>query len=81
MRRNGTGLTFLALALILAVSGPCPALAYDPETIFAAGTWIAGVLVGGGTDIKLQEFEPSDLSFVNLLPRVSLLPWEPFGRG
>jgi len=71
----------VALGLLLAAPGPSPALAYDPDATFAAGTWIAGVLVGGGTDLKFQEFEPSDVSFVNLLPRVSLLPWEPFGRG
>jgi integrase len=80
MRPNRTALTLVALAVLLATAAASPALAYDPDATFAAGTWIAGALVGGGTDLQLKGFEPSDVSFVNLLPRVSLLPCQPFGR-
>src|SRR5262245_56234967 len=75
-----TGGLALAFSLGQAI-GAGPAPAYDPDATFAAGTWIAGVQVGGGKDLQLQEFEASDVSFVNLLPRISLLPWSPFGRG
>jgi lipid A 3-O-deacylase len=67
--------TLLASCLAM----PAVARAYDADETFARGTWIAGVLLGGGKDFQLQAFEPSGVSFVNLLPRVSILPWAPFG--
>src|SRR5262245_52881496 len=77
---RATGALALAFSLGPAL-GVGPAHAYDADATFAAGTWIAGVQVGGGKDLQLQEFEASDVSFVNLLPRVSRLPWSPFGSG
>jgi opacity protein-like surface antigen len=69
----------IAMLLVLGLAMPAVAPAYDADETFARGTWIAGVLLGGGTDFQLQAFVPSGVSFVNLLPRMSILPWAPFG--
>jgi hypothetical protein len=39
-------------------------------TPFAQGSWVAGVLLGGDASFKLQAFEPTGVSVVNLLPGV-----------
>jgi len=71
--------SIVALLVLGGVLAPAAAWAYDADESFAQGTWIAGVLLGGGRDFPLKNSDPTDVSFVNLLPRISILPWAPFG--
>jgi lipid A 3-O-deacylase len=73
------GRTAVWLALLCASLSPATAAAYDPDVTFARGTLITGLQVGGGKDFGLTSSEPSDVSFVNVLPRVSYLFFDPFG--
>ena len=69
--------------MVLAVLGLVrPAAAYDPETAFAKGMTIFGLQAGGGVHNNIEEHVTvSDISFVNLTPRVSHLFFPPFGSG
>jgi lipid A 3-O-deacylase len=59
-----------------------PASAFDPEATFAKGTTIFGLQVGGGAANNVEEHRTvSDISFLNLTPRVSYLFFAPFGSG
>jgi opacity protein-like surface antigen len=60
---------------------PAPGLAFDPVDRFAKGTKIVGVQFGGGAQADFPKHAPSDVSLVNLTPRLSYVPWEPFGSG
>jgi Lipid A 3-O-deacylase (PagL) len=69
----------VALAVLAVV---CPACAFDPEAAFARGTTIFGVQVGGGAANNIEDHRTiSDISFVNVSPRVSYLLFSPFGSG
>jgi hypothetical protein len=69
----------VALA-VLAVVRPAPAS--DPEAAFARGTMIFGLQVGGGAASNIEDHRTiSDISFVNVSPRVSYLLFSPFGSG
>ena len=69
----------VALA-VLAVVRLAPA--FDPEAMFARGTMIFGLQVGGGAANNLEDHRTiSDISFVNVRPRVSYLFFSPFGSG
>ena len=69
----------VALA-VLAVVRLAPA--FDPEAAFARGTMIFGLQVGGGAANNLEDHRTiSDISFVNVSPRVSYLFFSPFGSG
>jgi opacity protein-like surface antigen len=58
------------------------AAAYDPEAAFAKGTTIFGLQVGGGVHNNIEEQRTvSDISFINVNPRVSHLFFSPFGSG
>lgn len=83
---NGVRLTrstAMRVALILAgLSGTlsAPASALDTEHQFARGTTIVGLGVNGGVQANIQrETEISGITFVGLEPRLSYLPFEPFG--
>ena len=73
----------MAAAVTLAVLAVvCPAPAFDPEAAFARGTTIFGLQVGGGTANDIEDHRTlSDISFVNVSPRVSYLWFSPFGSG
>ncbi len=77
--RQRLGAVVTALAVLAFVQ---PALGFDPEATFARGTTILGLQVGGGAanDIESHHYV-SDISFVNVTPRVSYLFFSPFGRG
>jgi lipid A 3-O-deacylase len=80
IRLPASGRWLGGIALVLFTTGiPVSAGAYDADATFAKGTVIAGVQIGGGRDVQLQSFEPTDVSFISLLPRLSILPSEPFG--
>jgi len=73
----------MAAAVTLAVLAVvCPAPAFDPEAAFARGTMIFGLQVGGGAANNIEDHRTiSDISFVNVSPRVSYLFFSPFGSG
>jgi lipid A 3-O-deacylase len=69
----------VALAVLAVV---CPAPAFDAEAAFARGTMIFGLQVGGGAANNIEDHRTlSDISFVNVSPRVSYLLLSPFGSG
>ena len=78
-RRGGA----LAAAVMLAVLAlVCPAEAFDAEATFARGTTIVGLQVGGGVANSIEGHRTlSDISFLTATPRVSYLPFSPFGSG
>jgi len=68
-----------ALATLALVA---PAAAFDPEATFAKGTTIVGLQVGGGAVNNVEDHRVvSDISFMNVSPRLSYLPFAPFGSG
>jgi Lipid A 3-O-deacylase (PagL) len=78
-RRRGVVAAAVALAVLAVV---CPAPAFDPEAAFARGTTIFGLQVGGGAANNVEgQRTVSDISFVNVSPRVSYLFFSPFGSG
>ena len=78
-RRRGWSVA-LSIVAILAVAPPVTA--YDPEATFARGTTILGLQVGGGAANNIEgQRTVSDISFVNVTPRVSYLLFPPFGSG
>jgi hypothetical protein len=83
MRRSTK--TWCLAALMLCTFGslvPDAVVAFDGDVAFAKGTAIVGLQVGGGVQNNLAD-DPSitGLAFVNLTPRLSYLPFAPFGRG
>jgi Lipid A 3-O-deacylase (PagL) len=59
-----------------------PASAYDPEVVFAKGTTVFGLQVGGGAASNIEGKRTiSDISFLTATPRVSHLFFSPFGSG
>jgi len=69
-----------ATLAVLALARPAPA--YDPEVAFAKGTTIVGLQVGGGAANNVEGHRTvSDISFVNVTPRISHLFFAPFGSG
>ena len=71
-------LAALTVVLVLATR---PAWAYDPSVEFARGTVMFSLQAGGGAQEFTRRGEQVDLSFVNVTPRLSILPLEPFGPG
>ena len=70
-----------AALLVAAVAGAAPVHA-GPEEEFARGTTIVGVQVNGGAQNNIQrERSTSGITFVGVQPRLSYLPFEPFGSG
>jgi len=59
-----------------------PASAFDPEVAFAKGMTILGLQVGGGAANNVEGHRAvSDISFLNLTPRISHMFFAPFGSG
>jgi Lipid A 3-O-deacylase (PagL) len=72
------GLTALAIAL----GTPGVAPAFDPDAEFAKGTVIAGFQLGGGAQNNIAGDAPiTGISYLNFTPRLSYLPFAPFGSG
>lgn len=69
----------VAAAALWAATGGYAA-AFDPEPEFAKGTTIVGAQVNGGVQANIQHMHSmSDITFVGFQPRLSYLPFEPFG--
>ena len=81
-QRTGLRAWAMAGALLLSVAVPPPAEPFDIEPEFAKGTTILGVQVGGGVQNNILGDPPiTGISFLNVTPRLSYLPFEPFGSG
>jgi opacity protein-like surface antigen len=62
---------------------PSVARAFDADAAFAKGTVIVGAQIGGGVQNNIAD-DPSpisNVSFINVTPRLSYLPFAPFGSG
>ena len=69
-----------AALAVLALVRPVPA--YDPEVVFARGTTIFGLQVGGGAANNVEGHRTvSDIAFLTATPRVSHLFFSPFESG
>src|SRR2546427_1929017 len=67
---------------LLAGAVAAPELAFDTEAEFAKGTTILGLQVGGGVQSNIAGDPPiTGISFLTFTPRLSYLPFEPFGSG
>jgi len=77
-RRSSRARAVTALVAALIAGAAPPAAADDLEALFGRGAWIVGLDVGAGSQ-ALGRDERSDVAFFSLSPRVSLLPFDPFG--
>jgi opacity protein-like surface antigen len=69
-------------ALALSDGVPRGAAAFDAEREFAEGTGVVGLQIGGGAQNNVENHEfISGISFLDFTPRLSYLPFEPFGSG
>jgi opacity protein-like surface antigen len=66
----------------LALAAASPAWGYDPVEEFQKGTKVFSVEAGGGAQNNVENHKRlSDISFVFLTPRLSVLPLDPVGSG
>lgn len=69
-------------ALLLWGAVPTVAAAFAADMAFAKGTTVLGLQAGGGVQNNIAGDPPiTGISFVNVMPRLSYLPFEPFGSG
>ena len=81
-RRAGLRASALVAALLLLGVAPRVGAAFDADAEFARGTTILGLQVGGGVQNNVEgQRVISGISFLNFTPRLSYLPFEPFGSG
>ncbi|MBI2554195.1 MAG: acyloxyacyl hydrolase [Candidatus Rokubacteria bacterium] len=77
--RIGLRVILALFALLFWATG---AAAADPVEEFKRGTKIFSLQVGGGVQNNVEGHRTiSDISFVNLVPRFSVLPLDPIGSG
>jgi len=68
--------------IVLLVGSASMVEAFDTEGEFVQGTKIFGLQVGGGEQNNVEgQRTISDISFLNITPRFSYLPFRPFGAG
>ncbi len=82
MRKRAWSPWIVTGTLVLSAVVSRGAFAFDPEAEFAKGTTIVGLQIGGGVQNNIAD-DPaiSGISFLNVTPRLSHLPFEPFGSG
>jgi len=69
-------------ALLLSSAIPGVAAGFDADAAFAKGTTILGVQIGGGAQNNVERHTfLSGISFLDFTPRLSYLPFQPFGSG
>lgn len=82
--RQGAWLTAWLVIGVLTLSSllPTAAQAFDAESAFTKGTAIVGLQIGGGAQNNIAD-DPAitGISFLNVTPRLSYVPFEPFGSG
>jgi hypothetical protein len=74
---------WMTVAMIaLAWLAPRAAAAFDADAAFAKGTVVLGFQIGGGVQNNIHD-DPAitGISFVDFTPRLSYLPFDPFGTG
>lgn len=72
----------LVAALLVTVVGAAPAVAFDPDHAFTRGRVLLSVETGYGHQVNLEDKRTfSDLDFLVLATRVSLLPFGQSGSG
>jgi len=72
----------LSAALVALLCWAGAAAAADPAGEYARGTKIFSLEVGGGVQNNVEGHRTiSNISFVNLMPRFSVLPLDPIGPG
>lgn len=77
--RRGTWLVALALVSAAGVAPPA-ALGFEAADSYRKGTVIGSLLVGGGIQNGLEgEGRDLDMRYVTVLPRLTMVPVEPFG--
>jgi opacity protein-like surface antigen len=83
MRRSARAGRLVAMMLFaFGALAPGSGAAFDGDAAFATGTAIAGLQVGGGVQNNIADDPPiTGIAFVNVTPRLSYLPFAPFGRG
>jgi hypothetical protein len=64
------------IGLLASATSPPRAVA-DSESTFSHGTWIFALEAGAGSQVGHEH--RSDVAFVSLTPRLSILPLDPFG--
>jgi hypothetical protein len=69
----------MIVLVALAVAGPRMAAAQDGPAAFARWSKIASLQVGGGAHTFERGGQVADVSFLNVTPRLSVFPFEPFG--
>ena len=69
----------VALLFLLVVLVPTAARATDAEEAFTKGTKILSLQMGGGAQNGI-ETPNSGITFLNFTPRLSYLPFDPFGQ-
>src|SRR5215831_7790712 len=70
----------IAVLALITLCGPGIGAAFDAEPSFAKGTWIASLQMGGGAQADIDNHF-SGISYLDFMPRVSYLPFAPFGSG
>ena len=72
----------ISIAVLVFVTGCLPGVvvAFDAEPSFAKGTWIASMQMGGGAQADIDNHF-SGITYLDFMPRVSYLPFAPFGSG
>jgi hypothetical protein len=71
----------VAAVAALAIGGPAaPAAALEAAQSFSRGTTIVTLQATGGAQANVENFrDASDIAFVGFAPRLSYLPFDPFG--
>ena len=70
----------IGVLLLVAACLPRAGAAFDAEPSFAKGTRIFSLQMGGGAQADIDNHF-SGITFLDFTPRVSYLPFEPFGSG
>ncbi len=69
-------------AVLLSSAIPGVAAGFETESVFAKGTTIVGLQIGGGAQNNVEGHRfLSGISFLDFTPRLSYLPFQPFGSG
>ena len=70
----------IAVLALVTLCGHGIGVAFDAESSFAKGTWIGSLQMGGGAQANIDNHF-SGITYLDFMPRVSYLPFTPFGQG
>lgn len=81
MRGTGRRWPVTVVTLLVVVAGAAgTGAAFDAGESFAKGTRIVSLQMGGGAQADIESYY-SGITFLEVTPRLSYLPFEPFGSG